>query len=69
MFVTNFVLYSIFECLQLGSISQPDMLSLEAAVDAILSFHDKNQPEGTPIYNFWPQILVNNTWMASPSNL
>ena len=42
MFVTNFVLYSIFECFQLGTI-QPNSENVELAIDAILEFQDKNQ--------------------------
>ena len=68
MFVTNFVLYSLFECYSFQSV-QLDYPSLENAIDALLSFKDKNVPQGQPIYTFWPQILINGTWTAQPQNL
>lgn len=33
------------------------------------TFKDKNTPRGIPQYNFWPQNLVNGTWIAQPTNL
>ena len=33
------------------------------------NFRDKNTPYGVPQYNFWPQNLVNGTWIAQPTNL
>jgi hypothetical protein len=39
------------------------------ALEAISGFRDKNTEYGIPQYNFWPQRLVNGTWMAQPTNL
>ena len=51
MFVTNFVLHAIIESMELGAINV-DVESVNEGVQAILSFKDKNFPEGIPIYNF-----------------
>lgn len=36
---------------------------------AISNFHDKNTPNGIPVYNFWVQSKINGTWVATPRNL
>ena len=42
---------------------------MSESLQAISEFRDKNSPEGLPQYVFWPQVKVNGTWSASPTNL
>jgi hypothetical protein len=68
MFVSNFVLLALFESEELGTVKL-DETSLQEAVNAILTYRDKNFAEGIPVYKFWPQRYVNGTWEAYPPNL
>ena len=68
MFVTNFVLYAILESVEIGAIELQGE-SFRDAINAVLSFHDKNYGDNVPIYSFWPQTLVNDTWSAVPTNI
>ena len=53
MFVTNFVYDAFLELAEMGLIDIKET-DLKEGFDAIMSFRDKNRPDGTPIYNFWP---------------
>ena len=68
MFVTNFILYCLFESIDLGTISY-DATSVSQAINGLLQFRDKNKDEGIPIYNFWSQRYENNTWTSYPQVL
>ncbi|KAL4426332.1 hypothetical protein ABPG74_011484 [Tetrahymena malaccensis] len=69
MFVTNFVILGLLEASDLGQV-QLDNKSIDEALDALLTFKDKNQKNNTtPVYNFWQQINVNGTWQSYPINL
>lgn len=68
MFVTNFILYSLLESINLGTIDY-DKDSISKTVNALLQFRDKNSDDGVPIYNFWSQRLENNTWTSYPQVL
>lgn len=67
MFVSNFVSLSLLEAWEIGTIDLP-LDQLEIAVNAILSFKDRNNNE-TDIYCFWHQELVEKYFVASPLNL
>ncbi len=64
MFVTCFVASAILEAsgLDMIDITPDHAASLESALDAVISFRDKNRMDGIPVYVFWPQINVNGTW-------
>jgi len=72
MFVTNFVVYTLLESHKLGSIDL-DSTVLEDAIDAILTFKDKNREnyETDTVYTFWPQIYNStmNVYSQYPMNL
>jgi len=68
MFVTSFVLYSLFETAELETI-QLDHHLISMSLETLSTFRDKNTPYGVPQYNFWPQNYVNGTWIAQPINL
>lgn len=78
MFVTNFVLMNLLETQDFGKIDLDEDSFLEA-LEAILTFKDKNfvfifannyiKDDDLPIFSFWPQKLINNTWSAEPQNL
>jgi len=53
MFVTNFVAYALMLSKDLGTIDFSEDY-LENAIDAILTFRNKNTEEGEPMYVFWP---------------
>lgn len=70
MFVTTFILSALLEAASLDAIElAPDDQSFHLALDAVLSFKDKNRPAGVPVYSFWPQEKINGTWAANPVNL
>ncbi|KAL9653326.1 hypothetical protein ABK040_001962 [Willaertia magna] len=58
MFVTNFILLAQLESQYLSNLTLIDSNRLNLAINAILSYKDKNFKETTPIYNFWPQQKV-----------
>lgn len=68
MFVTNFILYSLLEAIDLNTV-QYDAKVISKAMNAILEFRDKNKEDGVPVYNFWTQRFENNTWTSYPQVL
>ena len=38
-------------------------------MEAVLTYKDKNHAVAAPVFNFWPQQQINNTWTAYPTNL
>eukprot|EP01133_Synstelium_polycarpum_P015514 gene15514-18425_t len=69
-FVTNFVTYTLLQAQKLGTI-QPNVSVIDSAIDAILSYSDKNGVDGNGIYNFWPQVYnaTGDMYESYPLNL
>eukprot|EP00357_Protocruzia_adherens_P032971 CAMPEP_0115008928 /NCGR_PEP_ID=MMETSP0216-20121206/22262_1 /TAXON_ID=223996 /ORGANISM="Protocruzia adherens, Strain Boccale" /LENGTH=593 /DNA_ID=CAMNT_0002376545 /DNA_START=320 /DNA_END=2101 /DNA_ORIENTATION=- len=68
MFVSSFVLKILLDVIDLNRL-QVDDKSLEDTLDALLEFRDRNLDPGVPGYVFWPQKLVDNVWVSTPSNV
>eukprot|EP01105_Mastigella_eilhardi_P025249 TRINITY_DN680_c0_g1_i4.p1 TRINITY_DN680_c0_g1~~TRINITY_DN680_c0_g1_i4.p1 ORF type:complete len:671 (-),score=183.66 TRINITY_DN680_c0_g1_i4:56-1915(-) len=66
-FVTIWVTQALLELHSLGVV-QVDSTVVENAVDAVLTFKDKNHP-GTMIQTFWPEKLVGDVYNCHPQNI
>jgi len=68
-FVTLFVLQTLLESFELGTISLQDSQLVDSIL-AVIEHRDKNTPLGTPIYSFWNQKQTfDKAWQAYPENI
>ncbi|EFA74849.1 hypothetical protein PPL_11883 [Heterostelium album PN500] len=70
MFVTTFVVYTLLQSERIGFIKLNETM-MDMAVDAILTYHDKNSDSDSGVYTFWPQVYNQSlgTYTEFPTNL
>ena len=68
MFATAIITNCLLETEQLNKIRVAPR-TIDRAVSQILSFRDKNLPEGSPAFCFWQQHPTSSGWKQNPDNI
>lgn len=68
MFATSFVLYSLLEASELGTIDL-DHKAFRTSLKSLALFRDQYAEDGVPSYCFWAQKRLNGIWQAQSANL
>lgn len=70
-FVTMYVSVILLEAARFPQGPTPSDDQLLAAIQALSSYHDKNQQVVNPILTFWPQVYnaSSDTWVSNPINM